>query len=835
MVSGPEEVTTKLVSLTVSPAEGTETINLTDVLVVNDIPAMAPPRDLDLSKYPHLADLPLPGRTGCLCVQLLLGMDHPELLVPLEVRAGVELKGEPYACRTKLGWALQGPLGGLERSSCRVNFVKCTSLDDQLNSLWALEREGDDEVAPSVQDTQVLSFWERETTFVDGHYVVPIPWREGAPDFPVNKVMARNRLKSTLRKLSKTGKLDEYSAGMHDMLEQGFAEPVPVNDVPSPGRVWYLPHHAVVHPEKKKLRIVFDCAAKQGDISLNKSCLSGPDLTNKLLHVLLRFREYPVALTADVKAMYMQVRLPEGDRDSLRFLWGPGEGGASEYRMCSHVFGGIWCAASTTFALRRCLSDFPCSEAARDSVTKSMYVDDLLVSKPTIESAKEVARDTHQVLHHGGFRLAKFSCNYPEVVQEIPEEDRVICDDKVIMDEVSNKVLGLRWDVAADDFVYRSSIQCGNQVTKRSLLSAVASLYDPLGLVSPVVLPGRLLFQEATKAHLGWDDVLPQSLVDRWSVWVMSLQGLSSLSFPRCLVPSTFLGGQYELHHFSDGSMTAYGTASYLRLVSPSGEIRVCLLLGKSRVAPIKATTIPRLEMAAAVLSVRQDLLLHKELSLDLGPSTFWSDSQIVLAYIASQSRRFKVFVANRVAFIHRYTEVGQWRYVPTLENPADVASRGCLSRNVPDIWRSGPGFLGLTADRWPIVGKVCEVGSDDVEVKAEVNVRVSAVGEVPSDLLTRLWRHYSSFYRACKALAWWRKFAVWLKSGKCEVSPVSRDDLVAAEAVFLRRAQNDVYCEEITALSRGKQVRSVFVSCARSRYDKAKPVVIILGQIPRE
>ena len=189
-VSGPKEVTTKLVSLTVSPTEGTETLNLTDVLVVNDIPATIPPRDLDLSKYPHLADLPLPSHTGCLSVQLLLGMDHPELLVPLEVRAGVELKGEPYACRTKLGWALQGPLGSLKRISCNVNSVKCTNLDNRLKSLLALEREGDDEVAPSVQDMQVLNFRERETAFVDGHCVVPIPRGEGALNFPVNKVVA---------------------------------------------------------------------------------------------------------------------------------------------------------------------------------------------------------------------------------------------------------------------------------------------------------------------------------------------------------------------------------------------------------------------------------------------------------------------------------------------------------------------------------------------------------------------------------------------------------------------------------------------------------------------
>ena len=179
------------------------------------------------------------------------------------------------------------------------------------------------------------------------------------------RCLAEKRLEGTLKKIERHGQVREYAESMAEMLAKGYAEPVPRGELKlSPGKVWYLPHHAVLHPVKKKLRIVFDCAAMQKGVSLNNSCLAGPDLTTKLVNVLLRFRKYDVAVTADVKAMYMQVKLPSQDRDCLRFLWKPAPSDpVMEYRMCSHVFGGVWCAATVRTpyerlsrrALKRCL------------------------------------------------------------------------------------------------------------------------------------------------------------------------------------------------------------------------------------------------------------------------------------------------------------------------------------------------------------------------------------------------------------------------------------------------------------------------------------------------
>ena len=144
------------------------------------------------------------------------------------------------------------------------------------------------------------------------------------------------------------------------------------------GSVWYLPHHAVTSAAKPgKVRVVFDCAASQGGISLNNQCYQGPDLNNKLIDVLLRFRQYKYAIMADVEAMYLQVRVPPKDRNALRFLWDV-NGQTRHFRMRSHLFGGVWCASSSTYALRRTVDDAGASQLVENTVKRGFYVDDML-------------------------------------------------------------------------------------------------------------------------------------------------------------------------------------------------------------------------------------------------------------------------------------------------------------------------------------------------------------------------------------------------------------------------------------------------------------------------
>ena len=176
-----------------------------------------------------------------------------------------------------------------------------------------------------------------------------------------------------------------------------------------------------------------------------------------------------------------------------------------------------------------------------------------------------------------------------------------------------------------------------------------------------------------------------------------------------------------SLHHFSDASELGYGQCSYIRIVNEIGKVHCSLLLGKSRVVPTKFISIPRPELNAAVLSVKKACLLKKELKLEEIKEWFWTDSKVVIGYIKNYARRFKTFVANRVQQIRENTDVQQWCYVPSRENPADCASRGLKAARVRSgsFWFQGPSFLWQNENNWPgVKGVEVEVRTDDPELR---------------------------------------------------------------------------------------------------------------------
>ena len=549
---------TEHVTFDVSPLNDDVTFNVRNVCVIPDIPADVPAYGISLDDYSHFAGLPLSPVTNAK-VDLLIGQDQPDLLVPLEICRSLNKAGQPYATRTKLGWALQGPVDeNIGSNACMTNsHIHLEQLNQRVENLWNIDNENESTLSWSGEDQRVYDMWQVKTELNDNRYIVFIPWRPGRPCFPNNRYSADKRLESTLKKLNKTGMYEVYNENMQKLVRDGHAELVPSERIGrDDGAVWYLPHHAVLSGANSKLRIVFDCAAEYQGVSLNKECFQGPDLCKKLVHVLLRFRLYQNAMTADIQAMYLQVRIPEQERDCLRFLWLE-NGEVKPYRMTSHLFGGVWCASSTTYALRRTLDDAQASPMVRDVVSKSMYVDDLLQSTSDMSIIEDLVRDVKATLSKGGFLLTKFIVNDPDLLQQIPEGDRAK-EAKVITHELHSKALGIKWDVSSDQLMYvRKEVEPVTLVTKRFMLSSVSTMYDPLGLVLPVVIRGRMLFQQATKLKLDWDDPIPPELTVKWVHWWNDLKYLPTVLFNRCVIPSEFIDGAMELHHFCDGSQQA--------------------------------------------------------------------------------------------------------------------------------------------------------------------------------------------------------------------------------------------------------------------------------------
>ncbi|XP_049918294.1 uncharacterized protein LOC126401218, partial [Epinephelus moara] len=234
----------------------------------------------------------------------------------------------------------------------------------------------------------------------------------------------------------------------------------------------------------------------------------------------------------------------------------------------------------------------------------------------------------------------------------------------------------------------------------RGILSVVSSVYDPLGFLAPLTLPAKLILQDLCRRSNGWDDQIPSAPQQQWMKLLQDLEKVTTFSIHRCLKPPDFGQPTHgQLHHFSDASESGYGTVTYLRLQNNSNIIHVSFMLCKARVAPLKQVTIPRLELTAAVLAVRVDTMLRAELQLLLEKSCFWTDSTSVLKYIRNEDRRFQTFVANRISTIRRATDVSQWRYIHTTQNPADEASRGLTMDHLLTNrrWIEGPEFLWKT------------------------------------------------------------------------------------------------------------------------------------------
>ena len=243
-----------------------------------------------------------------------------------------------------------------------------------------------------------------------------------------------------------------------------------------------------------------------------------------------------------------------------------------------------------------------------------------------------------------------------------------------------------------------------NRLTKRIVLSQIAKLFDPLGLVSPVTIRAKMQLQDLWKLQLDWDESLPMHLHTQWNKFVNCLKDLNQLRITRQVTLPQKLE-VYELHAFSDASEHAYGAAIYLRHTETGTQNTIVnLLCSKSRVAPLKTVSLPRLELCGALLMAELTEQVINALQLAEIKVTYWTDSNIVLAWIASEPANWTTFVANRVSKIQDLTGTSTWRHINTEENPADLISRGTVTSKLTEskLWWHGPSWMSQSKDEWP-------------------------------------------------------------------------------------------------------------------------------------
>ncbi|XP_053609752.1 uncharacterized protein LOC128674842 [Plodia interpunctella] len=336
---------------------------------------------------------------------------------------------------------------------------------------------------------------------------------------------------------------------------------------------------------------------------------------------------------------------------------------------------------------------------AVDPIINNHYMDDYLQSFDTAAEANRVAQAVDAVHRRGNFVLQKWASNDSNAIAGLAVEPMT---PNVNINE-EEKILGLVWRIADDTLGFNlSKFSFNNSITKRQLLKEVMSLYDPLGLVTPITIQGKQILQEAWRSNVGWDDPLPFKLEQVWQTWLISLQGLKDVALPRCY-PLFSSAETLELHVFVDASEVAYAAAAYWRSVNDKGEVQVSLAAAKARVAPIKIVSIPRLELQAAVLGSRLAHAVGLHHSRRPDRRVLWTDSRTVLSWLRAGSRSFKPFVAHRVAELEETTTTSEWRWVPTADNVADDATRRVQTDfTAAHRWFRGPEFLYKEEKLWP-------------------------------------------------------------------------------------------------------------------------------------
>ena len=567
-------------------------------------------------------------------------------------------------------------------------------------------------VSQSKKELQAQKMLECTTKFTGERYEVGMLWSEPEPNLPNNYSSALGQLFSLERRFQKDPNLKSlYQQSIDTDVEKGFVKILNESEVKGTfGKEWYLPHHPVLNPNKPgKVRRVCNAASKYKEVCLNDKLLAGPDLLHRLIGTIFRFLEGPIALTADIESMFLQVQVPEHDRSCLRFLWRPRTNEPVQiYEYQRHVFGAKSSPTCANYALKLVgLDNEEMHPIAAKAIQNNFCMDDFIKSVETPEEAIEVFNQLQPLLSQQGFELKKWIGNNDEVTEAIPEDLKSISNTKQVEVEPNvegSSVLGLQWNVTDDclQVCRGTNKEVETPITQRKILSLVSSVFDPIGLFAPFSVHMRRLLKSIwTKNGQHRDKEVEPGEEAEFLRWKEQLPIVAETSIARRYFYTA--RDKIELHVFADASEDTMCAVAYLPSQPKEYSADFAFVIGKCRVAPMRHLSIPRLEQQAAVMAVRLKEQIVKEHEMKISSCGFWSNSTTLIQWIHSSHRKQQVFVANRVAEILDTTDVSQWKHVSGINNPADIGTRAI---NIEELnrseWLTGPAWLKRPESEWP-------------------------------------------------------------------------------------------------------------------------------------
>ncbi|XP_058828571.1 uncharacterized protein LOC131688382 [Topomyia yanbarensis] len=766
--------------------------------------------------FPHLRGLPLEDYE-LIQPKLLIGLDNLHLGVPLKVRQGQP--GEPIAAKCRLGWGIYGCVANATNALVNFHIAAVTDpdrlLNEQLRDYFTLDTMATVNPVQNIEseeDQRARRLLKDTTRRTGSGFETGLLWKTDNFNFPDSYPMAKRRLQSLEKRLEKHPQLKECVREMIAEYEKkGYAHKASDVELTTTDskRVWYLPLGVVINPKKPgKVRLIWDAAAKINDVSLNSQLLKGPDLLTPLPTVLSQFRQFPIAVCGDIKEMFHQIKIREQDRQSQRFLWRDNPTDRPQiYVMDVATFGSTCSPASAQYVKNINAAEFACQyPRASEAIQKRHYVDDYLDSFQTIQEATEVIEEVKTVHSRGGFELRNFRSNSIDVLRGIGETPAE--GSKYLLlerNESAESVLGMRWIPKDDAFTYtfalRGDLQPiladGHTPTKREVLKILMSLFDPLGFIGFFLIHGKILMQDIWASGSDWDDQINADLYQRWKRWTDLFPQLDSIRIPRCYFRPPFPKDIHHLqvHVFVDASEAAYSCVAYFRLPTETG-IEVSLIGAKSKVAPLKPLTVPKLELKAAVLGVRYLESIQNYHTFEIKQRYLWTDSTTVLAWITSDHRRYNKFVAFRVGEILSSTDQKEWRWLPSKLNAADEATKWNSGPNLQSdgVWFTGQSFLRKPESMWPEPKPASTTREESLNIHHQNS---------PTPLVSVA--RFSQWSRLQRTMAFVLRFLSNLHRKKhdleLQLGILQQDELKSAEELLWKLAQAETYPEEIALL----------------------------------
>nr|XP_049702276.1 uncharacterized protein LOC126055742 [Helicoverpa armigera] len=767
----------------------------TDVIIMNSLIGNLPNKTFKKPNWNIIENISLADPDFYISrpIDILLGADVYSLILLSGMIKGDE-STQPVVQQTKLGWLLCGTA-----KTYQCNIVHNI---EQIQKFWEIE-EISEQSPLSVQDQQCITFYNETTTRKeDGRYVVRLPLKEDITSkLGSSKQTALAQFRTLENKFKRQPKLaQDYKNFMNEYKTMEHMIPTTIsNQTPE----YYLPHHGVERVDSltTQYRVVFNGSHKTNTgYSLNDLMHTGPNLQIDLQTLLLKWRQYKYAFTSDIEKMFRFIAVDERDQKYQKIFWRESlEHPIQTFCLTTVTYGTRAAPFLAIMTLRKLAADeretYP--EASK-VVESAFYMDDLVHGTNTIEDGKQLISDLNALMKLGGFNLRKWSSNEKKLLDNI-KKDGNKSNNEVFTFKTENisKTLGLCWNSTEDKltFQYNTNKPKDNtRITKRTLLSEISKVFDPLGWMAPLSTKLKLLFQRVWKKNMKWDDEVPIEIQKEWIKIKSELGAINQYEVPRWI--RSRKEDIIELHGFCDASLVAFACVLYARV---NDETEPVLLAAKTKLVPHKkAVTLPRLELSGAHLLAKLMKKTQDALSEHKTQIYGWTDSMVVLGWIQGEPTRWKTFVANRVQQIVETIPSTCWRYVKSGENPADVASRGLYAQQLRDniLWWHGPSWLTTFENQ--------EQETPTYTTEEEVRLNKSCtVKEQEENIIETLLHKHSSFNKVNRIIAWLlRAFA---PKRTDMPSYLTLHELTAAKLLIIKNVQQMEFRSEIECL-RNKQ-----------------------------